>query len=582
MRSARTLSVAVGASLALLLSSMAASAAPASDASASQSTRSAAAAKQAAGASSEEFVVAFDPADQDEALAAVVDAGGTVLDITESAGLTLVSASSADFLDEVRAAAPISGAASNHSVGTSRPGMPHRFAEERPSTSDRSATRSSPARRPARRGSKVEPLADLQWDMAMIGATPDGAWRKATGRGVTVGIIDTGVDASHPDIAPNFSRTLSRNFTMDIPAIDGPCEVATCIDPANVDHGGHGTHVAGSVAAARNGVGIAGVAPDATIVNVRAGQDSGYFFLYETVASLTYAGDVGLDVVNMSFYTDPWLYNCASAADYVVGTPTEDEIADQAFVRSTVLAALDHANARGVTLVAAAGNGHTDLAQPTRFDASSPDYPPGSETERTVTDNCLDLPSEGPKVLSVSAVGPSGTKSDYSNYGFGDVEISAPGGWFRDGVGTPTFNTPGNLILSSYPLDLAIEEGLANPDGTPTDAFSVQSCTSKGVCGFYTYLQGTSMASPHATGVAALIVEAHGRGNRHHGYRLAPATVRSIIMRTATDHACPVGGTEIYTDEGRPADWNAVCQGTTANNGLYGEGIVNAKAAVRR
>ena len=211
----------------------------------------------------------------------------------------------------------------------------------------------------------------------MIGATPDGAWKKATGRGVTVGVIDTGIDASHPDLARNFSSQLSRNFTMDIPSIDGPCEVATCIDPANVDDGGHGTHVAGTIGAARNGLGIGGVAPDATLVNVRAGQDSGYFFLYETVAALTYAGDAHLDVVNMSFYTDPWLYNCESAADYVVGTPTADEIADQAFIRSTVLAALDYATDHGVTLVAAAGNGHTDSPSPLRFDATSPDYPAG-------------------------------------------------------------------------------------------------------------------------------------------------------------------------------------------------------------
>ncbi len=53
-------------------------------------------------------------------------------------------------------------------------------------------------------------------------------------------------------------------------------------------------------------------------------------------------------------------------------------------------------------------------------------------------------------------------------------------------------------------------------------------------------------------------------------------------MATATDHACPVGGVEIYTDEGRPQDFNAVCEGTTAVNGLYGEGIINATAAVAR
>ena len=88
------------------------------------------------------------------------------------------------------------------------------------------------------------------------------------------------------------------------------------------------------------------------------------------------------------------------------------------------------------------------------------------------------------------------------------------------------------------------------------------------------------MASPHAAGVAALIVQAHGKGNKAHGYSLDPDTVKSILLGSATDHACPAGGTEIYTDEGRQAEFNAVCDGTTANNGLYGEGIVNAAAAV--
>jgi subtilisin family serine protease len=417
--------------------------------------------------------------------------------------------------------------------------------------------------------------------MEAIGATRDGAHRRATGRGVTVGIIDTGVDASHPDLAANFSHAMSRNFTMDIPAIDGPCEYETCVDPADVDHGGHGTHVAGTVAAARNGIGISGVAPEATIVNLRAGQDSGYFFVYETVAALTEAGDLGLDVANMSFYTDPWLYNCASIDDYVSGPVTAEEIAEQAFVRQTVLAATAYAHSQGVTLVAAAGNGHTNLALTERPDATSPDYPPGTEVERVVTDNCLDLPSEAPEVISVSATGPSGTKSDYSNYGLGDVEVSAPGGWFRDFVGTPSFGTPGNLILSSYPFDLAVDEGLITPDGQPTDDFSVTDC-SVSPCAVYTYLQGTSMASPHAAGVAALIVQAHGRGNPSHGFALDPARVRTVLETTAVDHACPAGGVEIYTDEGRPASWNAVCDGTVAENGLYGEGIVNATAAVAR
>ena len=117
------------------------------------------------------------------------------------------------------------------------------------------------------------------------------------------------------------------------------------------------------------------MAPDATIVNVRAGQDSGYFFLYETVAALTYAGDAGLDVVNMSFYTDPWLYNCDSADDYVSGPVTAEQLAEQAFTKQTITAALEYAHDHGVTLVASAGNGHTDLAPPTRVRRVEPRLP---------------------------------------------------------------------------------------------------------------------------------------------------------------------------------------------------------------
>jgi subtilisin family serine protease len=503
-----------------------------------------------------------------------------VVDVNEAVGIALVEAPDGTFAEQAKATEAVTAVARNHSVGTSRQGQQHRFVEERPTTEERAAHRTGATAASNRgRPGPTEPFADRQWDMAQMNVSA--AHQRATGRGVTVGIIDTGVDASHPDLAPNFDAALSRNFTMDIPAIDGACEVPTCIDPANVDEGGHGSHVAGIVAAARNGIGTVGVAPDATIVNVRAGQDSGYFFLYETVAALTYAADAGLDVVNMSFYTDPWLYNCDSADDYISGPVTDVELAEQAFVKQTITAALEYAHAAGVTLVAAAGNGHTDLSQPTRADATSPDYPPGTEVERVVTNDCLDLPSEGPHVIAVGSLGPSTTKSDFSNYGLGSIDVSAPGGWFRDFVGTPQFMTPGNMVLSAYPLQPAIDEELVDENGVPLDDFTLVGCDRRGEnCGLYTYLQGTSMASPHVAGLAALVVEEYGQGDRHRGYSLAPDDVRARIEQTATDTACPAGGVEIYTDEGRPADWNAACTGTTADNGIYGEGIVNAAAAV--
>jgi lantibiotic leader peptide-processing serine protease len=535
------------------------------------------AAPQAPATAAGEYVVAF-TGTPEAAAAAIQAAGGTVENVTAEVGVALVSATDGAFLDKVRARGEVRGAARNHAVGTALPGMPHRFAEERPSAADRAG---KPGHGGNGGGPDAEPLSELQWNMDMIGATPDAAHRTATGDGVDVGILDTGVDGGHPDLAPNFDLGRSRNFTTDIPAIDGPCEFEGCVDPADVDPYGHGTHVAGIVAAADNDFGIAGVAPDATLVNLRAGQDSGFFFLYETAAALVYAGQIGLDVVNMSFFTDPWLYNCTSRDEYLEGTVSDEELAEQQLVREVVQAAVAYAHRHGVTLVGSAGNEHQDQAAPTRIDLFSPDFPEGAARPRVVAETCLNMPNEAPQVISVSAVGPSTTKADYSSYGLGDVEIAAPGGWFRDFVGTPEFQTAANLVLSAYPLDVAIAEGLADRRGRPVDEFSVLYCDDEGVCGFYTYLQGTSMAAPHVTGVAALVVEARGHQTGHGGWALHPDQVEQILVETATDHACPAGGVEVYTDEGRTPDWNALCEGSTDENGLYGEGIVNAAAAVQ-
>ncbi|HWO52698.1 MAG TPA: S8 family serine peptidase, partial [Ornithinibacter sp.] len=97
---------------------------------------------------------------------------------------------------------------------------------------------------------------------------------------------------------------------------------------------------------------------------------------------------------------------------------------------------------------------------------------------------------------------------------------------------------------------------------------------------YYQWLQGTSMASPHATGVAALVVAAHGSGTSEANFGLAPAQTRAILMDTATNHACPEPPLQTYLNEGRSAEFNALCVGTADFNGFYGDGIVNALGAV--
>jgi subtilisin family serine protease len=187
------------------------------------------------------------------------------------------------------------------------------------------------------------------------------------------------------------------------------------------------------------------------------------------------------------------------------------------------------------------------------------------------------MPTEGHSVIDVGSVGPSTNKADYSNWGAERTDVTAPGGFFRDFPGTPQNRTVGNLILSAYPQSIAIANGDLNADGTPNNDFVVEDCQ-RGTCAYYQYLQGTSMASPHAVGVAALIVSRFGRPTFRGGLGLDPDTVESIMKRTATDHPCPTPPTIVYPDRG--PEFTATCTGTTANNSIWGEGIVDALAAV--
>jgi subtilisin family serine protease len=549
-----------------------------------------------------EFVVVYaQGVSTEQAHQAIASAGGAIVSENTDIGVATVTTADTRFEAAADAQPAIEGAARNRVIGAvpraaSAKDRARKFDEVEVEAEGRtSPPRGKPAgdRDRGPRPPRSEPLADRQWDMRQIGATVDGSYRYEQGRGVKVGIIDTGVDASHPDIAPNFDARLSRNFTVDLPVdangdpVDGPCEEEpdkSCNDPADVDEDGHGTHVASTIASPVNGLGMAGVAPQATIVNLRAGQDSGFFFLQPSVDALTYAGRNGVDVVNMSYYVDPWLFNCAN---HPADSPEEQT--EQRTIVTAMQRALDYAHARGVTLVSAAGNGNTDYTK-VLSDASSPDIAsePGEAPKvRDLLDpaSCISMPSEGNHVISVSSTSRSLRKAYYSDFGNGYVDVAAPGGDVYD---TPTGDRDyAEGVLAAYPASLAIANGEVDAGGEPTVPYVVRNCDARGTCAYYQYLQGTSMASPHATGVAALVVGQRGSRDRRGELSLDPDVVERVMKSTATDTPCPTPPAVAYTRRVPQPDGSvivrtssATCEGTPTANGFYGEGVISALRAV--
>jgi subtilisin family serine protease len=239
-----------------------------------------------------------------------------------------------------------------------------------------------------------------------------------------------------------------------------------------VDNNFHGTHVGGIVAAQANGHGVVGVAPNVTLVPVKVCDAAGFCYAGAVAAGVTYAGDAKLDVINMSFFTD----------DDELLESTEFKCADDAeqrAFRKAVERAMSYARGQGVAPVAALGNSDSDLAHP---DAGN---------------NCDVVPAETPGVIGTMALGPQSQKASYSSYGSGATDVGAPGGAGQNGNCT-------NTVLSTIPGNI------------------------------WGCIQGTSMASPHAAGVAALIVSQFGtlRGD---DVVLSPGKVESSVQSTAID-----------------------------------------------
>ncbi|MEP6760755.1 MAG: S8 family serine peptidase [Sporichthyaceae bacterium] len=400
----------------------------------------------------------------------------------------------------------------------------------------------------------ADTFSPLQWDMRQI-HTPQAHAITGGSPTVLVGDIDTGLDFTHPDLAANYDAANSADCESGAPLP---------LLPGN-DRNGHGTHTAGTIAAASNGIGIVGVAPNVKIAGIKSSNDDGYFFPEMVVCSFMWAGSHGIDVTNNSYFADPWLFNCKN-----------DPV--QRAIWKAEQRAIKYAQQQGVTVVASAGNDSDDVSHPTT-DVTSPDFPPETNVTREVTNACVVIPLEIPGVVGVSATGSTtqGTsagqyadnlKSFYSSYGVSAVDLTAPGG---DSI----YFTPESVngrVLSTY-SSAAVGLAACRASRTRVDP-AVPTAV-------YCYLQGTSMAGPHVAGVAALIVSRYGSLSSPGNATMQPGKVASVLGQTADPQACPNSLPAGYLDfTGTNSGAVQSCQGGPGHNSWYGSGQADAFNAV--
>jgi subtilisin family serine protease len=342
---------------------------------------------------------------------------------------------------------------------------------------------------------------NMQWALDAIDA-PEAWSLGARGAGARVAVLDTGIDIDHPDLAPNLNLALSRSFIPGLPVAAPPGPPSFAGPPH------HGTWVAGIIAAADNGLGTIGVAPQAELVALRVCPDNGRGCPYSAVlAAVDYAAQIDADVINLS------LGSSLPRRGFIDANGTYVSAADTAELIVALTRAFDFAHRHGATIVTVTQNQARDLDS---------------------DQDTVQLLAQLPHAVAVAATGPRGWGSDpttnldlpacYSNYGQSVVDLAAPGGNVDCTLPFPppqpwTFCKV-VITLPCFSFDLVV--------GPTADG--------------WTFSFGTSAAAPHVTGVAALVIGAHGG-------TMNPDVVEAVLRSTADDLGKP--GVDDFYGSGR-------------------------------
>jgi len=459
---------------------------------------------------------------------------------------------------------------------------------------------------------KVKPdpafsLPGLMWNVLRIGAPP--AWRTTIGKDtVLVGVADTGLDYTHSELNPKVAAVVNLADPTLCPLIyDGTPLALTDADwaaefggPADTDWNGHGSWIGGNIAGALDGVGINGIAPGVKLVSLKISEWCGYAYDSSILDAFYYAADHGIDVVSISF------------GGYLDRSDPDQDTIYKAYVDSVKYAAR-----KGTVIVAAAGNEHLRIGAGGQVISHGPLTIPGDPFVDYY--GLWETPGGIPGIVDVSATGnvvygasedcdPStiGTVTDgdatckpksdehqpfgvgrrnqltyYSNYG-PRIDVAGPGGARkfnlpnadRGGTGGFPYTDADGFkafedfsITSNWALEIPCFINLG-PQFYPNECYST--------------IQGTSMATPHASAVIALIASSN-RWARHHpavlihllkesardieGNRTPGLSATDLSNGDRTGLACPTG----YCHLGGRA---------ISDHDAYGAGLVDAFAAV--